>query len=104
VVHIYGTVHITDDRTALRARIAQLTRTFEASRPAPWQPDFEGRHDAALNGITGFSIEVTEVQGKFKLSQNRGAEDRRRVAQEFDSTGSPGEAALARLMRQTDAR
>jgi len=100
VVHIYGTVHITDDRAALRSRIAQLTRIFESAQSIPWQPDLEGRHDGALNRITGFSVEVTEVQGKFKLSQNRGAEDRRRVAQEFAASGAPSAEALARLMRE----
>jgi len=39
---------------------------------------------------------IDRIEGKFKLSQNRPAEDRKRVADELDAGGF---ADLARLMR-----
>jgi transcriptional regulator len=47
--------------------------------------------------ITGFSIAVERVEGKFKLSQNRPGQDAKRVA---DALEREGEVALASLMRE----
>lgn len=46
----------------------------------------------------GFEIRVTNVQAKFKLSQNRPEEDRHRVMDALARTGDQNEAAVARLM------
>lgn len=51
-----------------------------------------------LDRIVAFEIEVTELHGKFKLSQNRSAEDRRRVIEKLAGSASASEAELARLM------
>ena len=51
-----------------------------------------------LEMIVGFEIEVTEIQGKFKLNQNRSREDQRRVAEALVRGGSESATALARLM------
>ena len=51
-----------------------------------------------LLGIVGIEIRITEIQGKFKLSQNRSAEDRARVVARLESTGTDNDEALARLV------
>jgi transcriptional regulator len=48
--------------------------------------------------IVGFEIEVTDVQGKFKLSQNRPLEDQQRVIEELSQSSNQTEAAVAKLM------
>ena len=48
--------------------------------------------------IVGFEIEVTEIQSKFKLNQNRSQEDQRRVVEALARGGSESATALARLM------
>jgi transcriptional regulator len=52
-----------------------------------------------LQGIVGFEIEIAVITGKFKLSQNRPAPDRERVAAALAS-GSPAEQEVAKLMHQ----
>ena len=64
---------IVDDREWLAAQIAELTATHEAHRAEPWQvtdapaPFIE----AQMKGIIGLEIAITEISGKWKVSQNR---------------------------------
>ena len=65
----------------------------------PWTP---GEVDPALwdklaRGIVGFELEVRAWRPTFKLSQNKTADERRRIADALEAQGSP---ALAALMRR----
>lgn len=71
-VHVYGTCHIVDDEQRLRDIIESLSAVYESSQPSPWKPDYP---DSMLRGIVGIEIAITELQGKYKLSQNRPRED-----------------------------
>jgi transcriptional regulator len=55
-------------------------------------------HQRMLGGIVGFEIEIAQLSGKFKLSQNRTLDDRRRVVTALEA-GSAAEQELAALMR-----
>jgi transcriptional regulator len=55
-----------------------------------------------MRGIVAFEMPVTRIEGKFKLSQNRPAEDRRRVAAELAASGFAVERQLGRLMADRD--
>ncbi len=48
--------------------------------------------------IVGFEIEVTAIQAKFKLSQNRPPEDQQRIALALSQSSNPGDVAGSRLM------
>jgi len=66
-------------------------------RPKPWKAtelpaDFVGN---LLKAIVGFEIEVTRLEGKFKLSQNRPAE----IPRVIEALEREGEGAAAELMR-----
>jgi transcriptional regulator len=51
-----------------------------------------------LAGIVGIEIAIREIQGKFKLSQNRSAEDRARVVTQLEARGTDESTALAKLV------
>lgn len=77
VAHAHGRITIRDDERFVRGLVARLTRTHEASQPVPWKmtdssPEFI---DSMLQAIVGMEIEITRLEGKFKLSQNREARD-----------------------------
>ena len=78
-----------------RAHVEALAAKYERARPAPWVAEYDVRR---LAGIVGIDIRVKELEGKFKLSQNRSAADRTEVAAKLLMTGRDGDAALARLM------
>ncbi len=92
-VHVYGACRVFDGHAELAALVEALAARYEASMPAPWQPRYR---DAMLAAIVGVELEIVEVQGKYKLSQNRPAADHRPVIEQLERRGS---TALARAMR-----
>ena len=81
VVHAYGAARVIDDPEHTRRHVEALAAKFERGRAAPWVPDYDVRR---LAGIVGIEIRVDELEGKFKLSQNRSAADRARVVAQLD--------------------
>lgn len=70
---------------------------------APWKPDLAGeRCTKLLDMIVGFEIEITDVLGKFKLSQNRPAEDRQRVIEALSQSLHPLGVAVTKLMKKAN--
>jgi transcriptional regulator len=104
VVHAHGRVAIRDDERYVRGVVARLTRTHEASQPAPWKmTDSPADYiDTMLKAIVGIEIEITRLTGKFKLSQNRETRDRLSAAQALQDNGAAelGAAMLAGLAQK----
>ena len=94
-VHVYGAARVVDDLAAKERHVKQLAARYERGNAKPWVPDFDAKR---LQGIVGIDIRIGEVQGKFKLSQNRSAADRAGVIAALDARGTDNDAALARLV------
>jgi len=77
VAHAHGRVRIVDDERFVRGIVGRLTKTHEASQPAPWKMADSPREfiDGLLQAIVGIEIEITRLEGKSKLSQNKDARD-----------------------------
>ncbi len=54
-----------------------------------------------LNAIIGFRFNVSRIQGKYKLSQNKSEADRQGAIDALQSAGSENELAIASLIQQT---
>jgi len=96
-VHAHGRISVHDDEKFVRGMVAKLTREQEAAMPQPWKMgDAPADYLAEqLAHIVGLEIELTRLEGKRKLSQNRERRD-------FDSTvaalQSRGQLELADAM------
>ena len=110
LVQAHGTLRAIDDPDWVRAFVTRLTETHEGGRAMPWHvtdapADFI---EATQRAIVGIEIEVTRLEGKFKLSQNRSAEDRTGVVLglEADATArrQPEADALAQAMQAAEQR
>jgi transcriptional regulator len=99
-VHAYGTLEVFDQADRLRRLVTRLTERHEARRAQPWAvADAPADYLATmLKGIIGFRLPIDRLQGKWKMSQNRGAEDRARVVAGLNAEGGPDEAAVAAIM------
>jgi transcriptional regulator len=53
-----------------------------------------------LGGIVGFRIEITRLEGKWKLSQNQHEGRRQRVIEALETGDDPGSREVAGLMRE----
>ena len=51
--------------------------------------------------IVGVEIEILEIKGKWKTSQNRNAADRRGVIAGLEAMGDEEARAMAEIVRQT---
>ena len=53
-----------------------------------------------LRAIVGFRIEITRLEGKWKLSQNHSKERRNRVIQALEAQSTEDSRTIAGLMRE----
>jgi transcriptional regulator len=100
VVHGHGALRVVEDATWLRALVGRLTDRHEAGRAQRWQVDDAPADYVAqmVAAIVGIEVPLQRLQGKWKHSQNRGAEDRDSVVEGLRS-GDAGSRALAAAMR-----
>lgn len=100
VVHVYGRAREVTDPQTLRAMLATLVAKHEAGRTAPWS--MEGLPDeyvrGMLRGIVGLEIEVSRIEAKQKLSQNRNRVDRARVIDALNGSALAHERELGAYM------
>jgi transcriptional regulator len=99
-VHAYGHPEFFEDAGRLLDVVTRLTRLHEQPRAEPWAvadapADFIR---AQLKGIVGLRLPVTRLEGKRKLSQNRGAGDRAGVAAGLAASERASDRAVAALI------
>ncbi len=100
-VHAYGIPRIMEDPATLYAFLKTLIQTHEVQFAEPW-PFEELPSDYVekmMKGVVGFSIEITRLEGKFKMSQNRTPRERARVAKELCKSQDPSHAVVGELVR-----
>ena len=83
-VHVYGKCGVISEPEKLSSLVNRLTRENESTLENPWEPEF---NPSMLNAIVGLEIAITEIQCKYKLSQNRPESDRANVAEAFKKRG-----------------
>lgn len=99
VVHLRGNPKLIENESELEALVEQLTHVHESHISSSWKPSLTGERRSKLLGmIVGFEIEITDIQGKFKLSQNRSLEDQHRVIEKLNQSNNQTEVAVAKLM------
>jgi transcriptional regulator len=87
VVDVYGRLRVIEDAAWLRTHVERLTNIHEAGRAMAGAGEAWKVGDAPedyvttmLRGIVGLEIAVSRMEGKWKVSQNRGERDREGVA------------------------
>lgn len=103
IVQARGTPCVIEDAPWLRAQIEALTQSREAGRAKPWAvgdapDDFIAMQ---MRAIVGVEIELTELKGKWKVSQNRNAADRAGVIAGLEAENDEAAAAMARIVAAT---
>jgi transcriptional regulator len=101
VVHMRGAVTAIHDDDWLIRHVDELVDFHEEGiGEGSKEASYEEIRMKLLGGIVGFQMTVQTVEGKFKLSQNRSEEDRRRVAETLGGLDEGQSAAVADLMRE----
>ena len=99
-VHAYGTLRWVEDADYLRRHLDQLTDRHEAGREQPWTTaDAPAEYIAQLQrAIVGVTLEITRLEGKWKMSQNRPAADIDGVVRGLAASPAPHERAVAEIV------
>ena len=100
--HVYGRLLVHDDPQWAEDIVRRLTAKHEASRLAsPGQPPAWSVHDAPrqfvegqLRAIVGLELQITRIEAKAKLSQNRPAGDIAGIVAGLSARGDDRNAAL----------
>lgn len=99
-VHAYGTVKLNPDRAAKHAAQRELVQGMDPE----WLPKFDALRpeyvEQMLEGIVTFDVEVTRLETRWKLSQNRGRREMELIAAQLEKSGDSVERALAALTRR----
>lgn len=97
-VHAYGIPQIVEEPGAVMGMLDELVAVYEQPRPAPYAADWSDERAVKLTrGIVAFTIEITRLEGKRKLSQNRSLADRQGVIDALQY-GNPDERKVAAAM------
>ena len=99
VAHVYGVPQIIEEPAAVYRHLRTLVQEHEGSIDSQWRLD-EGYMQKLARGVVAFEIEITRLEGKFKLSQNRSVEDRRGVIAALGASSYAGDRALAQAMEE----
>lgn len=98
-VHVYGLPRLISNGAELEELLAKTVATYERPFAKPWtnqnEPDL---HEKLKQAIVGFEIDVTRIEAKFKLNQNRSAEDVKGVYEVLSQSTDQTQRELADLM------
>jgi len=102
MVQAKGRAKVMDDAWLAR-QIEELTQTLEQRREKPWAVGDAPADFIAMQrrAIVGIEIEIVDIRGKWKTSQNRNAADRAGVVAGLEAAGDEDARAMAEIVRET---
>ena len=97
-VHAYGRPKVIEDETTVLAMLGALVAQYEDGMERPWQLETQDREwvRKLMAGVVAFETEITRIDAKAKLGQNRPS-DQKRVADALEALGA---RELANLIRE----
>jgi transcriptional regulator len=103
-VHAWGQAEVFDEPERLLELVSRLSDRHEQGRAQPWAVSDAPRDyiDAMLRAIVGFALPIRRVEGKWKLSQNRSANDQTGVRVGLATSNNPRDHELAARMNPTE--
>jgi transcriptional regulator len=99
-VHAYGHLELIEDDAATKDLLDKMVALFESGQRRPWQMNEPAEFvERLLRQIVAFRIPIDRIEGKWKLNQNRPAEQRERVIDVLSQQPSDNSQEIAALMR-----
>lgn len=90
-VHITGTVRLLHAEADKEKILLETILNFDPGYKKQWDELPRGYVSGMIKGIVAFEIEATNLEGKFKLSQNKTATEQEKIA---NAPGMPEELAF----------
>jgi transcriptional regulator len=99
-VHAYGTARIVSGREEIESLFLKTFDYYDPSFLEQWKNDLADEYKESLIArIVACEIEVTDLQGKKKLSQNYSADEVRRISDALSRSANMQEKTIGEMMR-----
>jgi transcriptional regulator len=98
-VHIYGNPTLITEYHKVMALLDKTILTYEETFKAQYEKLPSNYKDGLAKGIVAFEIEVTEIQAKKKLSQNKTETERRNIIDSLSKSQDSVERSIADYMK-----
>lgn len=102
-VHAYGIpqiITLKDSPESMDKMIKEMLNTYSSEYKSQWDELSNDYREGMMNGIVGFEMIVTQLEGKYKLSQNRSHTDQHTVTHALLQSTDPDAQALGAAMQQ----
>jgi transcriptional regulator len=100
-LHVTGEFSLIENPHELLQILEQTTYVFESSIMQPWEmSNLDPKLlDHLSEGIIGFKIAISKIEGKWKLSQNHSKERRQQVIHALEEKSDDDSKQIAKMMR-----
>ena len=94
------------DRHWLKSHVDDLSQFLETDKDEPWSIDDAPTEyiETMLNGIVGLRVEVTSLQGIWKMNQNHTKTNRLGAAKGLANTALESDLAVSDIMREIESQ
>ena len=99
-VHAYGQGKILSDPAQTYKVLESTINSYEPGYKKQWDSLPEDYKSKMVKGIVAFEIEVTDLQAKKKLSQNRTESEKEKIISSLSSSENQNERDIAKYMSQ----
>jgi transcriptional regulator len=100
-VHAHVAVEVIEARDAKLDLVDRTAAVFESGNAQPWTRSVDGeRLEGLLRGIVAFRMPIARLEAKFKMNQNKTAEDRAGVIARLNASGDTVQREVARWMAE----
>lgn len=100
-VHAYGTAKILVDETKKNTAMEEMIDFYDHEYQKQWKQLPEKFKNGMLKGIVAFEIEITELQGQQKLSQNKSNGEIERIVTHLKKSDLGVERELAQYIEES---
>jgi transcriptional regulator len=100
-VHAYGTCRLVESPEQVHDLLVRMVETYERAMPTPWSIERDSAFlEKMARQVVAFRIELTRLEGKWKLNQNHPAERREKVVAALAKSTDSAVRAIARWMEE----
>ncbi|MCD0472246.1 FMN-binding negative transcriptional regulator [Flavobacterium sp. JAS] len=100
-VHAYGKAKIITDEDSKIKALEQMIQFYDKDYMKQWNTLSDKFKKGMIKGIVAFELEVSDLQGQKKLSQNKSEIERKRIIQELEQSNNTAEKDLASYIKNT---
>lgn len=99
-VHLYGQARLIETLEETKAILEESINFFEQEYKKQWDGLSEAYKLNMMQGIVAFDMEISEIQAKKKISQNRSEKEKAQIAQALSQSTSTHEQLIGEYMKK----